>query len=88
MTVSIDLDEQVNAIRSRADFVSFVHVLRQQLGDHPDWWENADLESFLDALSRWVEDMDGYYRNAAQPIPTQPSWKVLGDILMAAATYE
>ena len=82
------LTELNNSIRSREDFITFVHALCKDRNDNPQFWENNDLGSYLEALCGWVEDMDGYYTNQGKPAPQQPDWKVLGDILLAARTYE
>lgn len=82
------LSEQNNSIRSREDFVAFVKALSKDLRENPQSWENANLESFLNALGNWVEDMDGYYTNQGKLVPQQPDWKVAGDMLMAAKLYE
>jgi len=82
------LDEQVDQIQTRKDFVAFVRALLKDLSDHPERWENNDLQSFLDALSAWVEDMDGYYLNRGEPMPKEPSWRVLAQMLLAAKIYE
>jgi len=82
------LAEQNESIKSREDFVAFVHALEGDLRDNPQSWENNTLERFLDALASWVEDMDGYYINQGKPVPQQPDWKTIGDILMAAKMYE
>lgn len=82
------LAEHNNSIRTREDFVSFVKVLTKDLRENRTTWENCNLENYLEAISEWVEDMDGYYINQGKPVPTQPDWKVLGDILMAAKMYE
>lgn len=82
------LAEHINSIRSREDFVGFAKALGKDLHDNPESWENATLERFLEAVGAWVEDMDGYYINQGKPVPLQPDWKVIGDILMAAKMYE
>ena len=82
------LAEQNNSIRSREDFVAFVKALSKDLQENPATWENASLERFLDSIAAWVEDMDGYYLSRQKPVPDQPDWKVVGDILMAAKMYE
>ena len=84
----MDLAEQVQEIESRQDFVSFVQALRQDFAATPELWENRDVDSFLDALAAWVGGMDGYYRNIGAPPPEQLTWRVLGDMLMAATMYE
>jgi hypothetical protein len=82
------LDEQNNSIRSREDFVAFVKALNKDLHDNPSTWGNPSLGSFLEALAAWVEDMDGYYLNQKKPVPEQPEWKVVADMLLAAKIYE
>ncbi len=82
------LAEHHNSIRSREDFVAFVNALCKDLRDNPSSWENASLEGFLEALSAWVEDMEGYYANQGKPVPHQPDWRVAADMLMAAKMYE
>ena len=82
------LAEHINSIRLREDFVGFAKALSKDLHDNPESWENATLERFLEAVGPWVEDMDGYYINQGKPVPLQPDWKVMGDILMAAKMYE
>ncbi len=84
----MNLNEQVNTIHSREDFVSFARGLLHNLRENPASWENRDLESYLDAIAAWVEDMDGYYENRGEPVPWQPNWRVLGQILLAAKFYE
>lgn len=73
---------------TREDFVTFIQRLEQDFRNNADDWENKDLPSFLDALGRWVEDMDGYHLNHSQPVPNELTWKVLCDIFEAAKIYE
>ena len=84
----IDLDEMVEQIKSHSDFVAFSHALHKDLIEKPEGWENRDLAAFLEALGAWVEDMNGYYQARGDAIPLQPSWKMLGQILLAAKVYE
>lgn len=81
-------DLSVETINSRADFVQFVRELCTDLETSAESWENSDLRSYLEAVAAWIEDMDGYYRNSDQPLPQQPSWKILAEILLAARVYE
>jgi len=82
------LVDQVNSIRSREDFVSFVYALRKDFKDNPQDWENKNLGTFLEALASWVGSMDGFYKNQGRTPPSQLDWKILGDIFMAARIYE
>jgi len=84
----MNLNEQVDSIRSREDFVLFVRSLLRDFEDNPNNWQNDDLKSYLDAIAAWVDDMDGFYQNQGEPVPLQLDWKVLGQILLAAKFYE
>ena len=84
----IDLTERVEQIHSHADFVAFSNAFLKDLKEKPEGWENRDLAGFLEALAAWVQDMNGYYQAKGGTIPLQPSWKMLGQILLAAKVYE
>lgn len=86
--MTMSLSDKVNAIQSRSDFVDFVQHLVQDLSTNQDQWENPDLASFLDAVAAWVSDADGYYQRHGLKVPEQPSWQMLGQILLAAKMYE
>ena len=53
-----DLTDQANAIRTREDFVVSVHQLVRNYRERSGSWQNRDLETYLNALAAWVEDMD------------------------------
>jgi hypothetical protein len=70
------------------ELVRLLESMVANLRDNPEEWVNGDLESFLGAMAAWVEDMDGYYANAGQPLPEPPGWRTIAEILMAAKHYE
>lgn len=82
------LQEYSDSIKSREECVSLIRALRKDLIDNQESWENKTLDSFLEALAAWMEDMDGYYLSHNIPVPSQPSWQTVGDMLMAAKMYE
>lgn len=82
------LEKQVKSILTRKDFSKFVIALKKDLEVDLIGWENASLESFLEALAAWAEDMDGYYQIRNLDIPIQPSWELVAEMLLAAKTYE
>lgn len=84
----MNLKHEVDAVSSRDDFVKFVDMLRGDLSLHRAEWQNATLDDFLEALSAWVQDMDGYYLNNQLPIPTSPDWKNVAEMMLAAKYYE
>jgi hypothetical protein len=75
-------------IATRAEFLSFLADLRSDLIERPAEWENPDLAGFLEAMEAWIRDLDGHYANVGRPVPAQPSWQMLADILNAARVYE
>ena len=82
------LDQQARSIQSREDLVDFVRDLIADLQRNPADWENSKLETYLEALAAWVEDMDGYSQDRKETTPTEPSWRLLGEIPLAARVYE
>jgi len=75
-------------IQTREQFVTFVHYLRDVYRNDPNRWENNTIESFLDALAGWVEDMDGAYLNWNKEMPQDINWSILAKMLDAATDYE
>ncbi|WP_174869015.1 DUF7660 family protein [Pectobacterium polaris] len=75
-------------ISSKDDLVKLISALARDFKENPDEWENKDLSSYLEAVSSWIEDMDGYYENTNQPLPKDTNWKIFADILVAAKIYE
>lgn len=80
--------EIIKNINDKEAFLKFIELLIDDLKNNPEDWENNNLETFLEAMANWIEDMEGYYQNTNQPIPNNINWKVFADILMAAKMYE
>jgi hypothetical protein len=85
---TVQLNEMVEQIDSREAFVAFLRSLFHDLQQRPGEWGNRDLGSFLEAMAAWAEDMDGYFHNQGESVPDQPTWKTLGQMLLAARVYE
>ncbi|WP_442497518.1 DUF7660 family protein [Methylobacter sp. sgz302048] len=84
----MDLKAQAEIVSSHEDLVVFIKLLEKNLKSDPESWVNGSLPEFLEALSAWVEDMDGYYLNNKLPIPDHPTWKTIAEMLLAAKFYE
>ena len=83
------LNELVETIETREDLAQFIQALLEDLRADPKAWENPELERYLDALASWTKSMDGYFKNVrGQPAPEQPTWRVVGYMLLAARIYE
>jgi hypothetical protein len=80
--------EKVN-VTNRQSFVHFLHLLHEDYLLNSVEWENKELGSFLEAMVRYTEDVQGYYDNTNQQVDADlPSWKVFADIFMGAKSYE
>jgi hypothetical protein len=84
----MELVEQVKKIQTRDDFVTFVQCLARDIRERPEQWENTSLESYLEAIAAWVQDMNGYYLKCGEKVPQHLTWKHVGEILLAARIYE
>lgn len=84
----MNMGEQSSLIDSRDSLADFVEALRRDLEAHPDEWENRTLSRYLESLSAWIREMDGYYQNCGQMAPTAPSWRNIGEMLLAAKHFE
>lgn len=84
----MDIKTRAKMVTSRDEFVQFAKALRGDLSLHPEEWQNRTLDDFLEALSAWVQDMDGYYINNQLPEPKSLDWKILAEMMLAAKYYE
>lgn len=84
----MELYEQAEAISTRDELVAFIRRLRTDFGATGEDWENADLPRYLEALEAWANDLPGYFGNRGEPIPEEPSWSLIAQLLLAAKYYE
>jgi hypothetical protein len=78
-----------NTVNDRQTFADFIVKLHQDFKTDPSTWENNNLDNFLEAMSSYARDIDGYYKNTNQNVNADnPSWRVFADILMSAKIYE
>jgi hypothetical protein len=82
------LNSLVEKIRSRDDFVALVEAMLRDLRTNPGAWENPTLDRFLGAMAAWTPNVERYYQNIGEPMPAEPTWRMFGEILMAARIYE
>lgn len=70
-------------------FIKFLDLLYKDFSDNPESWENKSLPDFLEALSAYTEDIQGYYDNTKQNINAdKPDWSTFADIFKGARIYE
>jgi hypothetical protein len=46
------------------------------------------LDRLLEALVEVIESVDVVYRNLGRKTPVEPSWRLFGELLLAARYYE
>jgi tetratricopeptide (TPR) repeat protein len=80
------LERVANETESKADLYEFMNTLLDDLKENPNEWNNLTLPAFLDALrGSLAEGYDDYYGVRRLP---EFNWKVLGQVLLAARSYE
>ena len=78
-----------NDVTNRKSFIKFLEAFHQDLIDNGSKWENKTLEDFLEALSRYANDIQGYYDNKKENTNADvATWKVFSDMLQGAKVYE
>lgn len=77
----MNISEMAESVASKDQLAAFVHALANDLHSHPEEWENATLETYLEALGVWLEV------KGEGPAQT-PRWKDIAHMLIAAKVYE
>lgn len=81
-------EDEFGEVRTTAEFVRFLITLARSRREEPEVWENDSVDRLLEAWAAWVEDMDGYFQARGEPVPQQPSWAFVAQMLLAARVYE
>lgn len=86
----MDIQELLDNIGDREDFIKFVHCLMEDLEQDSSSWANTSLEDYLFAIVRYVEDMDGIYTDEGDFDHTMKEidWSFIAWVLFAASRYE
>ncbi|MEW7291331.1 DUF7660 family protein [Aquimarina sp. 2304DJ70-9] len=76
-------------VNDRKSFSEFLKLLLEDYKNNGQNWENNNLELFLEAMQRYSEDVDGYYKNIKPNLdPETPTWRIFADILCGTVVYE
>ena len=84
--LSKNLDKAVEEIKTKDDLVLFLQLLLEDFRENINEWENVTLADYLEALAAWLHDSDGFYQKRGEKL--RPSWKMMGEIFLAAKYYE
>lgn len=69
-------------LTDRQTFANFLELLRKDFLDNSESWKNKTLPEFLESLSVYIEDIQGYYDNMKLNINAdKPEWSTFADIL-------
>ena len=85
------MNEQLSnfKIADRQTFIRFLDLLRKDFLENRKEWQNKSIDDFLEAMTRYTEDIQGYYDNTNQNIDAnKPSWEIFADILKVSKIYE
>lgn len=85
---SLSLAAQAHAVESREDLLRFLARFVAEGHSTKAEWAHQDLLPFLEAMSAWAEDAEGYYENRGEDPERVSPWRVFADMLMAARHYE
>lgn len=76
-------------VTDRQSFIKFLDLLQKDFLDNPVNWVNKTLPDFLEALSAYTEDIQGYYDNMELNVNAdKPEWSTFADIFKGAKIYE
>jgi hypothetical protein len=74
-------------VTDRQSFIEFIDLLRKDFVDNPESWGNKRLDDFLEALSSYANDIQGYYDNTKQNVNAdEPNWQTFADIFKRGDT--
>ena len=82
------MDEILRNIASKEDFIYFMEKLKEDNQRNEKEWENKEIYLYLDSISSWVEDMDGYYLNMKINMPTNIDWQFIATLFYVGKIYE
>ena len=83
-----EVSDAFDKIATKEDVIGFIALLAEDAIQFPSQWENSTHYRYLEALGRWTESIDGWYKHQNLEVPTEPNWQMFGIILWAAAIYE
>ncbi|AIQ28479.1 MULTISPECIES: DUF7660 family protein [Paenibacillus] len=84
----MELYNEIKKVSDKDLFTEFIGMLIKDFKLNPDVWENRDIESFLEGIKSWVEDMEGYYENNNLQIPQVIDWNFLANLFYVGRVYE
>ena len=78
----------LNEVENKDTFLKFMELLAKDFETNPQKWESPTIDSYLEAIQSWVEDMDGYYMNTGQELPKDINWNFVATLFYVGKIYE
>ena len=73
--------EMIGKIKNRDDFIKFMRLFTPTTQDE-------SVRDYLEKLTAWAGDMDGYYKNIEREVPPNINWGFIATLLYAGSIYE
>lgn len=84
----MEVYNRINNIKSKEEFIEFLDFLSKDRYTKIGEWNNNTIEEYLAAISSWVEDMEGYYKNNNLPISNNQNWGFIATLFYVGKIYE
>jgi hypothetical protein len=73
-------------VMSQQEVLELLEELIQDLREHPEKWENATLDRYLEGMRAWLTDVGDEWQ--AHVDTKGMPWSLIGALLCAAKVYE
>ena len=84
----MNFSNSINEIKTKEDLVKFLGLLIEDKKKNSDEWENRDIESYIEGILSWIEDMEGYYKNLKKEEPQNIDWSFIATLFYVGKIYE
>ena len=79
----------ISKIQTRDDLVEYIASLVDELETGSVDWKNITLASYLESLSAYLHDIDGFYSNMGMDVdPDVCTWGLIADVFAGARVYD
>lgn len=84
-----NIDDGTLNVSDRKSFSTFARNLMTEYKTEGENWENNRIDNFIEAISSYAGDIDGYYMNMNFDTSADtPTWRIFAQILKGATVYE
>ncbi|AKF92333.1 DUF7660 family protein [Brevibacillus laterosporus] len=84
----MDIQDVLEKVETKDDFIKFVYSLMKDLKENPNDWANTSLEDYFFGIARWVDDMKGLTIDPEEDSSEDYDWSLAATILFVGSRYE